>query len=149
MSDPHPNQNPNGENEVTDFDRKVAEAVANMYPDDPHEPDYEWSASIRREVQSAGMYMQVYGLSAMCAQSLVNADKHERYALENDCMTPTIARTIGELRRLAWANSDDETMFHAGTDAFNAIHEERMKRPLTDPSPIDPDDLVDGEDDDA
>ena len=117
---------PHDENEITDFDRQVADAVAKRIGDE-HEPDYEWSASIRRGVESAAMYMEVYGLSFANGTALVTLDDHERYATENGWHTPVVAAAIAEARRLAWADSDGDTMLDALMASFNAIHDERMK----------------------
>lgn len=114
----------NPENFITDFDRKVADAVAEQFGD---EPDYEWSASIRRNVEAVSMYREVYGLSYAGAEMIVIADDHERYANDNGLMTPVVAHCIAELRRLAWAKAPDDEICEAATVSFNAIHEERMK----------------------
>lgn len=114
----------NDENFITDYDRHVADALAEKFD---HEPDYEHSAAVRRNVESAFLYVEVHGLSFANGTALVTLDDHERYATERDMLTPVIAAAIAEARRLAWADCDGPTMMDALMASFNAIHAERMK----------------------
>lgn len=111
------------ENEITDFDREVAEAVAEQFG---VEPDYEQSAQARREVQSASMYAVVYGLPWLCGQALVFADDHERYATESGWLTPAVAFSIADIRRLAWAG-DGEGASEALMATVQVLFAERRK----------------------
>jgi hypothetical protein len=118
----------NGENEITDFDRYVADQVAGMYPVDGMEPDYEWSANIRREVESVMMYVEVYGLSYSVAQALVTTKGNEAYARSNGWWTPAVEHAVQEVYRVVWSGGTNNELMDVVMAAFNAIHEEQMKK---------------------
>jgi hypothetical protein len=115
----------NGENEITDEDREIEDALAARFG---YEPNYESSARMRREVESVTMYMSVYGLSPVAGQALVTADDLDRYSIKEDVQVPAVVDALTDVRRLAWEDGDPRDIGNALTIVHTAIRDEQARR---------------------